>query len=74
MSPTIQEAPIAQRVSQPPTGKLAKLKDVRPRDLGFRFLAGAVPSIVAGIVGTAISTRVGGFFLAFPATLTLISR
>ncbi len=78
MSASGDEAPITARISERPGLDLSKLKDVRPRDLGYRFLAGAVTSVVAGIVSLAITARVGGFFLAFPAilgaSLTLIEE
>jgi len=73
-----EEAPITARLAQRPSLKLAKLRDVRPRDLGYRFIAGAVTSIVAGVVTLVFGARVGGAFLAFPAilgaSLTLIEE
>jgi hypothetical protein len=45
------------------------LRKVRARDLALRFLFGAVVSAVAGLVTLKFGTRLGGLFLAFPATL-----
>jgi len=48
------------------------------RELGIRFIAGAVTSITAGGVTLAFGSRVGGLLLAFPAilgaSLTLIEQ
>ncbi len=78
MSESSEEGPITARVAERPGLDLSKLKDVRPRDLGLRFLAGAATSVIAGILSLALTARVGGFFLAFPAilgaSLTLIEE
>jgi hypothetical protein len=78
MSSSSEEVPITSRISERPGFDLGKLKDVKPRDIGLRFVAGAVTSIVAGLLSTLISARVGGFLLAFPAilgaSLTLIQE
>jgi Protein of unknown function (DUF3147) len=72
------EATITERVEERPSLVLGKLREVRARDLGFRFLAGAVTSIVAGLLTLAFGARVGGIFFAFPAilgaSLTLIEQ
>jgi hypothetical protein len=73
-----REALITDRVSERPQVKLRKLRDVRGRDLGYRFLAGALTSVVAGFLTIAFGPRVGGVMLAFPAilgaSLTLIQE
>lgn len=78
MSVTDEEAPITARVGERPRLELKRILEVRPRDLGIRFLGGAVTSVVSGVLTTAVSPRVGGIFLAFPAilgaSLTLIAE
>lgn len=78
MSQSVEEGPISERVAERPRVEPQKLAEVRPRDLGYRFLAGAATSIVAGIVTIELGARVGGIFLAFPAilaaSLTLIEE
>lgn len=78
MSGGSQEGSIWQRVSERPSVDLGKVRGVRKRDLGYRFVAGALTSIVAGVLTLAIGPRVGGIMLAFPAilaaSLTLIAR
>lgn len=78
MSTTSDEAPITQRISERPTFELQKARKVRVRDLGVRFIAGAITSIVAGGVTLAFGARTGGILLAFPAilaaSLTLIEE
>lgn len=69
VSRSAEEGPITARVQERPTIKPSEVKHVRARDLGLRFLAGGVTSVVAGLIGYGISARVGGFLLAFPAIL-----
>jgi Protein of unknown function (DUF3147) len=73
-----EEVPITARVAERPALDLHEIREARPRDLGYRFLAGAVTSIVAGLVTLAFGPRAGGIFLAFPAilaaSLTLIEE
>jgi uncharacterized membrane protein len=73
-----QEHGLFERVGEPPALRPSKLKDVRPRDLLIRFIAGAVTSICAGAVTLGLGARVGGLLLAFPAilaaSLTLIEQ
>ncbi len=66
---TDEERGIRQRVGERPSLSLGKLRDIPPRHLAIRFLAGALTSIVAGAVTLALGARVGGFLLAFPAIL-----
>ena len=72
------ERGITQRIAEPPHADPGKLKDVRARDLAYRFAAGAVTSVAAALVTLAFGPRVGGVFLAFPAilaaSLTLIEE
>jgi hypothetical protein len=73
-----QELTITQRVSERPSAQLGKLREVRARDLAYRFLAGALTSVSAGLVTLAFGARVGGILFAFPAilgaSLTLIEE
>lgn len=76
--PRAQEASIAARVTERPSLKLSRVRDVRGRDLGIRFAAGALTSIASGLLSLVLSPRIGGLFLAFPAilaaSLTLIEE
>jgi hypothetical protein len=78
MSAVSEEATIRERVEERPTLEPGKVREVRLRDLGYRFAAGALTSIVAGAVTLALGARVGGILLAFPAilaaSLTLIEE
>lgn len=78
MSAEVEEAPITARVTERPAFSLKRVREVGFRELGIRFLAGALTSIVAGGLTLALGTRVGGVMLAFPAilaaSLTLIEH
>jgi hypothetical protein len=78
MTAATKEAPIASRVQERPTFELRKVRELRARELGYRFIAGAVTSIAAGAATLAFGPRVGGILLAFPAilaaSLTLIEK
>jgi Protein of unknown function (DUF3147) len=78
MSTIDREVTITERVSERPALEAGKIKEARPRDLGYRFLAGAATSIAAGLVTLAFGARTGGILLAFPAilaaSLTLIEE
>jgi hypothetical protein len=78
MSTVTKEAPITSRVDERPTLELGKVRELRARELGYRFVAGAVTSIAAGAATLAFGPRVGGIMLAFPAilaaSLTLIAE
>ena len=56
----------------------SKITQVKPIEMGVRFLFGAVVALVAAIVGTLAGPKIGGLFLAFPAilpaSLTLIEK
>lgn len=52
-----------------PQFDLARLKNVRPRDLALRFAFGAAISLGAALIAAATGARFGGVFLAFPAIL-----
>lgn len=69
MSSVGEEVPITERVGERPSLATGKLRDLRPRDLGYRFVAGAATSVAAGILTLALGARAGGIFLAFPAIL-----
>lgn len=55
-----------------------RLREIRPKELGIRFLFGCAISLVAGLISMRFGPRVGGLFLAFPAilpaSLTLIEK
>ncbi len=78
MSPAPEEAGITERVEERPSFDASEVRKVRRRDLGYRFIAGALTSITAGAVSLAFGVRVGGVLLAFPAilaaSLTLIEE
>jgi hypothetical protein len=78
MNQQAEEGPITQRVAERPEFKADRVKQVKPRMLAIRFLAGAATSVVAGLVTLAFGARTGGVFLAFPAilaaSLTLIEK
>ena len=78
MSAVTHEPGLADRVKERPALHPDRLRDLRVRDLGIRFLAGAVTSVVCGVVTLVFGARVGGILLAFPAilaaSLTLIER
>ncbi len=78
MSTTPEEAPITARVGERPKFEPGKVRKVRARDVGIRFIAGALTSVVAGGVTLAFGARTGGVLLAFPAilaaSLTLIEE
>jgi hypothetical protein len=78
MTPAVEERPITKRVAERPSFELRKVREVKPRDLGIRFIAGALTSVAAGVVTLAFGSRVGGILLAFPAilaaSLTLIEQ
>jgi hypothetical protein len=73
-----EEAPITARVAERPSVAPFKLRELRPRELGVRFVAGALTSLASGLVTIALGARVGGILLAFPAilaaSLTLIEK
>ena len=78
MTATIEEQPITEGVAERPAFKPQRARGVAFRELGVRFIAGAVTSIAAGLITLAFGSRVGGIFLAFPAilaaSLTLIEK
>jgi uncharacterized membrane protein (GlpM family) len=78
MSERTKERPLLARVAERPKVELSHLKDVRARDLLIRFAAGALTSIVAGLLTLAFGSRLGGIMLGFPAilaaSLTLIKQ
>jgi hypothetical protein len=73
-----EEAPITHRIGERPSLRLARLRGVSGRELVYRFVAGALTSIVAGLVTLTLGPRAGGVMLAFPAilaaSLTLIEE
>lgn len=73
-----REPGLLQRPAERPRLDLESASQARPRDIAIRFLAGALTSIVAGVLTIAFGPRVGGVMLAFPAilvaSLTLIAK
>lgn len=78
MSDRTQERPLLARVAERPKLELSHIKGVRAKDVFIRFAAGALTSIVAGLLTLAFGSRLGGVMLAFPAilaaSLTLIQE
>lgn len=78
MSVLPKDMPITRRVDDPVSLEPHKVRDVGWRPLGYRFLAGAATSLVAGVLTVVFNARVGGIMLAFPAilaaSLTLIAK
>jgi hypothetical protein len=78
MSQDEREPTLAERLHERPRLEPKKITQVRPRDLSYRFLAGGLTSVAAGLVTLAFGARAGGVFLAFPAilaaSLTLIEE
>ena len=73
-----EEVRITDRVGERPDVEPEKVSHVRARDLGYRFVAGALTSIIAGVLTIVFGPRIGGVMLAFPAilaaSLTLIEE
>jgi hypothetical protein len=78
MSEDGPEPTIRDRLDRRPRVDPGKLAKLRPRELGIRFLAGALTSLAAGGATLAFGARAGGILLAFPAilaaSLTLIEE
>lgn len=72
------EQGLLDKPTERPHADFGSLAQVRPRDLAIRFVAGALTSIIAGVLTVAFGPRVGGVMLAFPAilvaSLTLIAQ
>lgn len=72
------EPGLLERVPEDPSIHPDKLRELRPRELGYRFLSGALTSVCAGLLALWLGPRVGGLLLAFPAilaaSLTLIEE
>jgi hypothetical protein len=78
MSGRTEERPFLARVAERPKLEPSRIRQVRSKDLLVRFAAGAVTSIVAGLLTLAFGSRLGGIMLGFPAilaaSLTLIQE
>lgn len=78
MSSGEHEPTIVDRLGERPHFKPKEVAGVKPRALVYRFLAGALTSVVAGVISLVFGARAGGIFLAFPAilaaSLTLIAE
>ena len=78
MSSQTGEPSIRDRVQERPGFSLANIKETTARELAIRFAAGALTSVVAGVVALVFGARVAGVLLAFPAimaaSLTLIEE
>jgi hypothetical protein len=73
-----EEASFTERVAERPSFQPKRVAEVRGRDLAYRFGAGALTSLAAGLVTLGLGARAGGLILAFPAilaaSLTLIQE
>ncbi|HET9720520.1 MAG TPA: DUF3147 family protein [Solirubrobacteraceae bacterium] len=69
MSPGHRRLDLSDRVPEEPGFDLGKALQAKPRPMLLRFAAGALTSVVAGIVGLLFGHRIGGIPLAFPAVL-----
>jgi Protein of unknown function (DUF3147) len=78
MSTQTREPSLRDRVEQRPHFSLSRVRETTAKELGIRFAAGALTSVVAGVVTLLAGARVGGILLAFPAimaaSLTLIEE
>ena len=78
MSGRTEERGLFERVPERPRFEVKSVKETRPKDLLVRFVAGALTSIVAGVLTLAFGSRLGGIMLGFPAilaaSLTLIQE
>jgi Protein of unknown function (DUF3147) len=72
------EPTITDSVSEGLSISPRSVANVKRKDLVYRFIAGALTSIVAGALTLALGPRAGGIMLAFPAilaaSLTLIEE
>lgn len=73
-----QEPGITDRLEERPRFEIRNIAHTERRALLYRFGAGGLTSVLAGVLTLAFGDRVGGVFLAFPAilaaSLTLIAR
>jgi len=78
MTTQAREPSVRDRIEERPSFSLEKIKQTTPRELGIRFVAGALTSIASGVLTLAFGARVGGILLGFPAimaaSLTLIEQ
>lgn len=78
MSAAQEEPTVAERLHERPSADPKKALQADPRGMLARFAAGALTSVVAGVMTLLFGPRVGGIFLAFPAilvaSLTLIQK
>ncbi len=78
MSALDLEPTITERLDERPGLEVHRMAAVPPRELAYRFIAGALTSIGAGAVTLLFGPRVGGILFAFPAilaaSLTLIQE
>lgn len=69
MSPDHQRLDLADRVSEQPGFDFRKALQAKPGAMLLRFVAGALTSVVAGLMGLVFGEHIGGIPLAFPAVL-----
>jgi uncharacterized membrane protein (GlpM family) len=78
VSETAREPDLFDRLEEPPSLHPGKARQIGVREIGIRFVAGALTSVVAGVLTVAFGARIGGIMLAFPAilaaSLTLIAE
>ena len=69
MSPEHERLDLSDRVPEQPGFDLREALRATPGPLLLRFLAGAVTSVVSGLLALEFGPRIGGIPLAFPAVL-----
>lgn len=69
MSSDDQRLDLSDRVPEQPAFDLRQALKVKPGPLLLRFAAGAITSVVSGILALLFGPRIGGIPLAFPAVL-----
>jgi uncharacterized membrane protein (DUF4010 family) len=69
MSPDHQRLDLSDRVPEQPGLDVKKIFRAKPRAMLMRFVAGALASLVSGILGLLFGEHIGGIPLAFPAVL-----
>lgn len=78
MSTEAREPELSDRMEERPSLDVRKVREVDVRAIAIRFVAGALTSILAGLLTVGFGPHIGGIMLAFPAilaaSLTLIAE
>jgi uncharacterized membrane protein (GlpM family) len=69
MSPGRERLDLSDPVPESPRFDLHKALRAKPGGMALRFVAGAMTSVVAGVLGLLFHDHIGGIPLAFPAVL-----